>query len=378
MIAPRSVHDMAVVAAQGHIALFDNLSFVGERMSDVLCVMATRGSAPNRKLYSDDEVASLSLGAPAIITSIPEVIGRGDLQDRTLPIHLVPPALRLFDEEVDERFAQAHPDLLYLLCKGISSAIRNFRHVQATLDRTRMPRMASEFAWAAAAGLAWGWEQGELFAAFAHAAVDNARIALDGSPTMLILVDVVEPRGTLTGMAQEILVAIEDKVATLLESKGTRPKDMPASPRALAGMLTRYAASFKTLGWTFQSDRVGRDDDRATRWLIETPGTRKQRLAREGEAARIRADASLRMLDLSAAGQRKAVRALLRSFGVSKLADLGDGRIDDFAQKLFAIPIQARRRRDRERQRAPRKQPTHRPHRPHRPRSGDLRRAKPR
>src|SRR4029077_18542354 len=103
-----------------------------------------------------------------------------------------PPARRLFDEEVDERFAWAHPGLLYLLCKGISSAIHNLGHVRATVDRSTLPRMASEFAWATAAGLAWGWKPGELVGAFAHAAVGNARIALDGSATMLILVDIVE------------------------------------------------------------------------------------------------------------------------------------------------------------------------------------------
>jgi hypothetical protein len=341
MIAPKSVHDMAVVAAQGHIALFDNLSFVGERMSDVLCVMATRGSAPNRKLYTDDEVASLSLGAPAIITSIPDVIGRGDLHDRTLPIHLAPPVRRLFDEEVDERFAEAHPGLLYLICRGISSAIRNCRHVQATLDRARVPRMASEFAWAAAAGHAWGWKPGELFEAFAHTAVDNARVALDGSPTMLLLTEVVEDaHGTLRKMAQAILATIENKIATnIADSKGTRPRDMPASPRALAGMLTRYAGSFRALGWTFESDRVGRGADRATQWLIETPHARKQRLAQEADAARVRADAGERMLDLSAAGQRKAVRTLLKSFGIAKLADLEDRQVVAFAEQLFAIPM---------------------------------------
>jgi hypothetical protein len=334
---------MAVVAAQGHVALFDNLSFVGERMSDVLCVMATRGSAQNRRLYTDDEVASLPLGAPAILTSIPEVINRGDLQDRTLPLHLAPPEQRLFDEEVNQQFADAHPKLLYLLCAGIRSAIHNMQHVQATLDRERMPRMASEFAWAVAAGHAWDWKPGELSDAFAHAAVDNARIAIDGSATMLTLIDVVEDaNGKSRGMAQEILAAIEAKVTlNLTQSNGTRPKDMPASPRALRGMLTRYAASFRVLGWTFENDRCGRDSERATLWVIEAPATRQKRLSREADAARIRGDAAQMIRALYAAGQSKAVRALLKSFGIAKLGDLDDGRVADFAGKLFGIPMQS-------------------------------------
>jgi hypothetical protein len=45
------------------------------------------------------------------------------------------------------------------------------------------------------------------------------------------------------------------------------------------------------------------------------------------------------MLDLNAAGQRKAVRTLLKSFGIAKLADLEDGQVVAFAEQLFAIPM---------------------------------------
>lgn len=61
--------DLASVAAQSYLAAFDNLSNVSEH-SDLLTSFSTGGTLAKRQLYTDTEMASVTMLKPTILTAI--------------------------------------------------------------------------------------------------------------------------------------------------------------------------------------------------------------------------------------------------------------------------------------------------------------------
>jgi hypothetical protein len=54
---PREDRDLFISATNGHVLVFDNLSFLADWISDTLCRLATGGGFATRQLYTDqDEV----------------------------------------------------------------------------------------------------------------------------------------------------------------------------------------------------------------------------------------------------------------------------------------------------------------------------------
>lgn len=94
--APREERDLAIAARNGRVVAYDNLSTLPVWLSDALCRLATGGALSTRALRTDDEEKIFSYKLPCLLTSIEDVVTRGDLLDRSVLPELIP-----FDTEED-------------------------------------------------------------------------------------------------------------------------------------------------------------------------------------------------------------------------------------------------------------------------------------
>ena len=142
---PQSERDLFISAAKTSVLVYDNLSVIGEWMSDALCVISTGGTYTARQLHTDAEEMIFSVCLPVMITSVGEVIARSDLASRAIVVSLaaIPEHARRSEEEFNGAIAAAAPRILSALLDAISQGLRELPHTK--LDR--LPRLADFIRW---------------------------------------------------------------------------------------------------------------------------------------------------------------------------------------------------------------------------------------
>lgn len=77
-----------IAATNSWIVAFDNLSHLSIWLPDALRRLATGGDFATRELYSDQDETIFEAKQPVILNSIEDIVGRGDLLDRAIPLTL--------------------------------------------------------------------------------------------------------------------------------------------------------------------------------------------------------------------------------------------------------------------------------------------------
>jgi hypothetical protein len=232
---PRAVDDIMIAATRSWIVAFDNLSTLPGWLSDALCRLSTGGALTKRELYSDADETILEAMRPVMMSSITDIITRGDLLDRAIVVTLpvLPERDRLPEAELWRRFADLAPSILGALCDAVVSALAR----QASVQLDSLPRMADWAVWTAAAAPACGWDERAILDAYLRMKGSAIETTLDGDPLAVRLRALSLP---WTGTTTELLAR--------LTPEGRQPRGWPESPRALSAALRRLAPGLRRVG----------------------------------------------------------------------------------------------------------------------------------
>jgi hypothetical protein len=232
---PRTIDDIMIAASRSRVVALDNLSHIQPWLSDALCRLSTGGALTKRELYSDAEEVIIEAIRPALVTSIADVVVRGDLLDRAIAITLpmLPESARMTEDKLWTRFAAEAPGILGALLDGVASALAN----EQDTDVDRLPRMADWARWTMAAELGLAWPQGRILTAYRAMRTSAVEAAVDGDPLAVAIRRMSLP---WSGTAADLLM--------LLTPSGRAPRGWPESPRALASALRRLAPGLRAVG----------------------------------------------------------------------------------------------------------------------------------
>ena len=137
---PTTVKDLEVIAHNNAVVNLNNMSEIKPNMSDALCRISTEGGSSKRQLYTDNKENQLDTFRPVIINGIAPIVTRGDLQDRTLFVHIekISKDKRLTKRKIKALFEEKRAGILGSLLDGVVSALKNYDNVHLELS----PRMA--------------------------------------------------------------------------------------------------------------------------------------------------------------------------------------------------------------------------------------------
>ena len=123
----KKVEDLMIAARNNWIVSFDNMSKIGDDLSDDLCCVATGGGIAKRALWTDTNETILQICRPIIMNGIGNIITRPDLLDRSIYItlHPIPPDNRSPEEKLIEEFEEKRPKILGALLTAAVIALRN-------------------------------------------------------------------------------------------------------------------------------------------------------------------------------------------------------------------------------------------------------------
>jgi hypothetical protein len=79
---PREERDLFIVATNGHVLAFDNLSALPPWLSGALCWLGSGGSFAVRQLYTNQDEVLFEAARLIILNGIEAVVSRPDLADR--------------------------------------------------------------------------------------------------------------------------------------------------------------------------------------------------------------------------------------------------------------------------------------------------------
>ena len=110
----KKVEDLMIAARNNWVVSFDNMSKIGDDLSDDLCCVATGGGIAKRALWTDTNETILRVCNPIIMNGIGNIITKPDLLDRSIYITLfpIPPTRRRAEGDLIHEFEEKLPKIL--------------------------------------------------------------------------------------------------------------------------------------------------------------------------------------------------------------------------------------------------------------------------
>lgn len=258
---PSTAVDLVVGAAARRITILDNLTHIQPWLSDALCRLVTGDELDRRALYSDSDVATLSLRRPLMTTSIDIGAVPADYTDRlvTVAIPLLDEASGMEESAWQAAWADAQPRamgaILDLACR-VLAALPDIR-----LDRT--PRMGDYSRVLAAVDQVLGTDGLAEYRAQRKAAAAGSVEADVIGPLLLQWLN-----GTWPGDGP---VSWDGSMSDLLErlTPDPQPRDWPRSPRALQARLAKLAKPLRQARIEITSTGAKEPLTRRTMWRVE-------------------------------------------------------------------------------------------------------------
>lgn len=119
-IDPKKIEDARVALSSSYLSVIDNISYISQEVSDLLCVLATGGAHRKRSLYTDGDVHLSQIVKPMVLTSVSQEIKREDLLSRTVLIEVEPLEEKKSATEIEENFQKKLPSILGAIFDVIS------------------------------------------------------------------------------------------------------------------------------------------------------------------------------------------------------------------------------------------------------------------
>jgi hypothetical protein len=244
--APREERDIVAAAYLNKVLSIDNISFLPEWLSDAFCRFATGAGYVARALFTDGESFRFSGVRAILLNGITEFATRGDLQDRSITVHLpnIDEASRKPLSEVWADFASDCPRIV----GGLFDAMVRGIAAQPPIKPQWLHRMAD-------------WHifvynclpNPEVFNHALRTNLDNAIASIiDTDLVAQAVVTLMEGREEWNGTSSDL-------TRELRATFGTQhiPKDFPDKPEAMGNRIKRIIPHLSKIGIQITKERSG-------------------------------------------------------------------------------------------------------------------------
>jgi len=230
---PTNRQDMVIASNHAFILIYDNLRYLSKKWSDILCIAATGGTDPTRRLYTDDELVTHFFKVPLVLNGIHDFIVEPDLAQRCVFIDLdsIPEDKRIDEKLLTENF---HKDLPSIF-KGLLELLAKVLEIVDTVEVTYPQRMIRFVKYLAAVEQVAGLEKSSLQKAYSDSLQDRQRDAVLSDPLGSIIYEMVTS-GTRTdwsGSPTELLT----EILSFFPEYDSRKRKLPDNPSMLSRRL---------------------------------------------------------------------------------------------------------------------------------------------
>lgn len=225
------IKDFIQTASHHWIIFLDNVSFLSNRLSDVISRICTGGGLSKRRHYTNDDDFIYNFKHIIGINGINQVASRPDLLDRSVLINLerISEERRVTEEELWRRYYEMKPKILGAIFTSVSGTMREYENVKIN----SLPRMADFAKWGCAAAKALGLHENDfLNAYFANQAKQNQE-AVSASAVATAILSFMENRAYSEESPSELYKELD------LIAEDLKVKDHTDWPKAASWLWKR-------------------------------------------------------------------------------------------------------------------------------------------
>ncbi|MBM3904843.1 MAG: hypothetical protein FJ357_06885 [Thaumarchaeota archaeon] len=234
---PKSIDDLNLHLANNHLVAFDNVSYISDETSDVLCKAITGAGYPKRKYYTDSEEIILKFQRKIILNGITVNIDNGDLAERSIQYYTqkIPSNQRITSEEVENRFKSLLSDVLGQIFLILQKAIQNHSIVKNELKE--LPRMADFAVWGEAISMALGNKMGVFSQVYKKSMDESNEILNENNPIIGLIDQELGEKAEITIPVGEFYSKLQNFASQTHHD--TRNRSFPKSPNKLRASIVR-------------------------------------------------------------------------------------------------------------------------------------------
>jgi shikimate kinase len=252
---PKTIEDIYVAAANGHLVSYENLSGLSADMSDALCVISTGGGYSGRTLYTNKEETILKAHNPIVINGINRVITRPDLLDRTITVSLPLIERRIDELDHQKKMDRLVPSIFGGLLDLFAGTLRRLPLVE--LDPKKTPRMSDFTRLGEAMSQELGNKSGHFLEKYIEVRREAVSSAIDASAVGRSIMSFIESDNYHIGTVGALLVRLNNFQKELGIDSGD---SWPRTPRKLGEELRRLAPALRQINIDCSVDQKAKKD----------------------------------------------------------------------------------------------------------------------
>ncbi len=232
---PKGEDNFVVSLSSSYFSVFENISFIDDETSDILCRAITGGSFEKRSQYTNSDVYTITVKRKFSINGIDFVIIQADLADRTIiyEFERISETMRKTDKFIENKFRKLLPDLLGQIFLILQKVLDTIDEVERKIKNP--PRMASFGIYGEAIYQALGHKQGEFLELYNESIKKNLENLYDSNPIIPCLEHVLDGKNEHEIQANELYKEIRNFV----DANGFNHKRIPQGSNGLWGWVTR-------------------------------------------------------------------------------------------------------------------------------------------
>jgi hypothetical protein len=231
---------------------FDNVSYLPNDISDILCRAVTGAGFSKRELYSDDDDILYSFRRCIGLNGINLVAQKPDLLERSILFELQRPAKskRRQDKKLFEQFELERPKILGAIFDAISMALT----IKDAISLPFLPRMADFAVWGCAIAEAIGYTQEAFLDAYYKSINDQNKEVIFDSTVAQAILHFMEDKPFWKGAPSDLLEELKSVAGIDLKINVEKEKSFPKAANALTRKLNQLKQNLEEAGIVMQRD----------------------------------------------------------------------------------------------------------------------------
>lgn len=252
LITPKDQTELIRYIARHHLCLFDNMSDLPSRMSDILAQACTGGAYSMRQLFTDDDDVIFRVKKCIGINGINLLISKPDLMDRSILISLerIDPSCRFDEATLWKEFEKDKPEILGGIFDVLSKAIAIYPSVKLST----LPRMADFAKWGYAIAEALGAGGAKFLQAYETNIQKQGEEVIEGNTLAQAVLTFMAQRDSWTGTVKIAWLSLKE-----LADPDKADPTFPKAERMLHAYLDRIKANLIDQGIAYS---VGKREGR--------------------------------------------------------------------------------------------------------------------
>ena len=242
---PHSHKELVQALAHHYFLFFDNVSYISEEQSDILCKAITGGGHTKRELYSDDDDVIYNFMRCIGINGINLVATRPDLLERSLLLELerIEPADRKTEKELYQNFRRDLPSIL----GGVFDTLVKALEIQSIIKPDSHHRMADWEVLGCAISEALGYTKEKFVTAYQNNINRQTEMLLNENIVATAVITFMSGIDNWKGTPTQLLEKLSGHA--MLADIDIREKYWPKGAGALSRRLNELSTPLKQMGY---------------------------------------------------------------------------------------------------------------------------------